>query len=108
MKTGHAIAAAVLLLLAGCGGGAPKSPSSAAIKEYPLKGEIVSLAPQGQAATIRHEKIDGWMEAMTMEFPVKDKAEFEKLRTGDRIAATVFVQDSDYWVGRINREAPAK
>lgn len=108
MRTVHALSIATLLLLCACGGGKPQPASSTPIKEYSLKGEIVSLAPREQAATIRHEKIDGWMEAMTMEFPVKDKAEFEKLRAGDRITATVFVQDTDYWIGRINREGPPK
>jgi Cu/Ag efflux protein CusF len=45
------------------------------------------------------------MEAMTMEYPVREKAEFAKLHVGDRITATVFVQDLDYWVGHIHREA---
>ena len=78
--------------------------STAPVKEYALKGEIVSLVPQGQAANIKHEKIDGWMEAMTMEFPVKDKSEFDSLRVGDRITATVFVQDS----GLLDRPHPSQ
>ena len=111
MKSKRAFAAIflpfALLLAAGCGGGGQKTASSTApVKEYQLKGEIVSLVPQGQAANIKHEKIDGWMEAMTMEFPVKDKSEFDSLRVGDRIAATVFVQDSDYWIGRIRKTGP--
>ena len=36
---------------------------------------------------------------MTMEFPVKDQAEFDKLRAGEKINATVFVQGNSYWVG---------
>jgi protein SCO1/2 len=95
---------ALLLLLAGCGGQKPVA-SNAPIKEYTLKGEVVSLVPRSQAANIKHEKIEGWMEAMTMEFPVKDKAEFDTLRPGDRITAIVYVQDADYWIGRIQRNA---
>jgi Cu/Ag efflux protein CusF len=43
------------------------------------------------------------MEAMTMEFPVKDPADFAKLRRGLRIHASVFVQESDlaYWIANI-------
>ena len=35
---------------------------------------------------------------MTMEFPVRDKAEFAKLTEGKRLTATVNVQDLDYWL----------
>jgi Cu/Ag efflux protein CusF len=48
------------------------------------------------------------MEAMTMEFPVKDQAEFDKLRAGETINATVFVQGNSYWVADVHEEsAPA-
>jgi protein SCO1/2 len=49
-------------------------------------------------AVIKHETIEGWMEPMTMEFPVRDKAEFAKLAEGKRLTATVNVQDLDYWL----------
>jgi Cu/Ag efflux protein CusF len=41
------------------------------------------------------------MEAMTMEFPVRDQAEFAKLAPGKRIRATVHVQELDYWISEI-------
>jgi Cu/Ag efflux protein CusF len=44
------------------------------------------------------------MEAMTMEFPVREKAEFAKLAQGQRIRATVNVQDLDYWLTDIQPE----
>jgi len=37
------------------------------------------------------------MEAMTMEYPIKDESELAKLHVGDHITATVFVQDLNYW-----------
>jgi Cu/Ag efflux protein CusF len=45
------------------------------------------------------------MEAMTMEYPVKDQAEFDKLHTGETINATVYVQGNSYWVGGIHEDA---
>jgi protein SCO1/2 len=87
-----------LLLAAACS----QPPKSAPPEErYPLRGEVVSLDPETQTARIRHGEIQGWMEAMTMDFPVKNKAEFEKLKPGDRIAATVFVRDLEYRLGNI-------
>jgi Cu/Ag efflux protein CusF len=41
------------------------------------------------------------MEAMTMEYPVKPDAEFQKLHVGDKIEATVIVGDPAYYVTAI-------
>jgi Cu/Ag efflux protein CusF len=38
------------------------------------------------------------MDAMTMEYPVKPDAEFQKLHVGDKIEATVVVNDPSYYV----------
>ncbi len=76
--------------------------SSAPIERYKLDGEIAGLDPQGHIAKIKGQKIEGWMEAMTMEYPIKDQREFETLHVGDHITATVFVQDLNYWIGEIH------
>jgi Cu/Ag efflux protein CusF len=78
-----------LVLLAGCAKQAPE-------KRYTLTGDVLGVDPKSQMATIKGDKIEGWMEAMTMEYPVKDKAEFSKLTVGDRISATVFVGEANY------------
>jgi protein SCO1/2 len=91
-----------LLTLSGCS--SDKKGNAAAVKRYPVRGEVVRLEPQRDIAVIKHEKIEGWMEAMTMEFPVRDKTEFAKLTEGKRIRATVFVQDLDYWIAEIQPE----
>jgi Cu/Ag efflux protein CusF len=83
-----------LVLLAGC-------KKQAQEKRYTLTGEVLSVDPKGQTANIKGDKIEGWMEAMTMEYPVKDKSEFAKLAVGDRISATVFVNDVNYHIGDI-------
>jgi Cu/Ag efflux protein CusF len=87
------VAAAVAL--AGC---AREKKSTAPIKTYKLTGEIKRLEPDRRTAIIKHDTIEGWMEAMTMEFPVRDTAEFAKLAEGKRISATVNVQELDYWL----------
>jgi Cu/Ag efflux protein CusF len=89
-RLGLCLLAAVAL--AGCG---------AQQKRYPMVGEIMALDPATHNATIKHEKIGDWMEAMTMEYTVKPDAEFAKLHVGDRIQATVVVQDPTYWVTEV-------
>ena len=82
-------------LLAGCAKPAPQE------KRYTLTGDVLRLDPNTRIATIKGDKIEGWMEAMTMDYPVKDKAEFANLHEGDRISATVFVAESSYRIGEI-------
>ena len=81
----------MLLMLAGC---AEKTP----VKRYPMTGEIKALDASAHSASIAAGKIGDWMEAMTMDYPVKPDAEFQKLHVGDRIEATVVVTDPDYYV----------
>lgn len=66
-----------------------------------MRGEVVQLDESQQLATVKHEEIKGWMGAMTMEYAVRDKADFAKLKKGSKFEATVFVQGDQYWIGRI-------
>lgn len=94
---------AVLFAVAFAGGCRKAEP----VSQFQLRGTVVRLTPENRLATIQHEEIKGWMEAMTMEFPVKDGAEFAKLKTGAHIEATVNVQDLDYWLTGIRVVATA-
>ncbi len=67
-------------------------------KRYPMQGEVKALDANANTATIAAAKIGDWMEAMTMEYPVKPDSEFQKLHVGDRIQATVVVNDPAYYV----------
>ena len=97
---------AIVLLLAGCKQEAARQEDKdQPLRRYALHGEVLRLDPKDKIAAIKHEKIGDWMEAMTMEFPVKEQAEFDKLRAGATINGTVFVQGNSYWVGEI-QESP--
>jgi Cu/Ag efflux protein CusF len=63
-----------------------------------MQGEIKAVDASAKTATIAAGKIGDWMEAMTMEYPVKPDSEFQKLHVGDRIEATVVVSDLKYYV----------
>ena len=93
---------ALTLLLSAC----TQTPREAAmsnepIKTYQLTGEITAMDGPTQVVTIKHEEIKGWMDAMTMGFPIKEKAEFEKLKPGLKITADVNVQGDDFWLSKI-------
>ena len=81
----------IALLLAGCHAGEPA-------KRYPMTGTVKALDPSVKSATIDAGKIGDWMEAMTMEYPVKPDSELAKLHVGERIRATVVVTGEKYYV----------
>ena len=65
------------------------------------------MDPSAQLATIKAEEIQGWMPAMTMEYPIKDKQEFQRLKVGEQIQAKVFVQGTDYWLATVSEALAA-
>jgi Cu/Ag efflux protein CusF len=84
------------LLLAACSTSQQVPP-----KRYTMQGEVKALDPTAKTATINAGKIGDWMEAMTMEYPIKPDAEFAKLHVGDKIEATVVVNDLKYYVTEV-------
>ncbi len=96
----------VAALLAGC---AAKKETGfdygEAKQRYAMKGEVLRLKPDTRVAVVKHENIEGWMEAMTMEFPVPSPEEFAKLKEGMTITATVEVNDLHYWLTGIKPQS---
>ncbi len=72
--------------------------------KYALKGVVLQLKPENRLAVIKHEKIEGWMEPMTMEFPVPSAEEYARLKEGLTIRATVCVNDLYFWLTGITVE----
>jgi Cu/Ag efflux protein CusF len=96
--------AILLVVLSGCSKPAAPTPE----KHYTLTGKVVSVNAKEQTASIDHEPIKGWMdEAMTMDYPIRSKAEFDQLHPGDRISATVNVRGLDYDLTDIRKLQPA-
>jgi protein SCO1/2 len=75
-----------------------------AAKDYVLHGTIVRVDVPGKVAVIDGQKIEGWMDAMTMDYPVHDPAELKGLAAGDKITATVHVpEDLSYWIDHVQK-----
>jgi len=90
------------LVLAACSGGS--APKEAAAKRYQMEGEIKAVDTANKTATIAHGQIGDWMGPMTMEYPIKPDAEFQKFHAGDKIKATVVVNDLSYYVTDVKVE----
>ncbi len=90
----------LVLLLPGCQRNPPQP-----VREYQMRGEVVSIDPSSQTATVKHGNIEGWMEAMTMEYPIHDKQEFAKVKVGGKIQAKILVQGHEYWIATVTEDA---
>jgi Cu/Ag efflux protein CusF len=71
-----------------------------------MTGEVMALNAKDRTATIKAGPIANWMDAMTMEYPIPSKDEFNRLHVGDKIKATVDVQDDAvYSLSHIEQQA---
>jgi Cu/Ag efflux protein CusF len=74
-------------------------------KTYQMRGEIVSIDAPSKVAVIHNEKVEGWMDSMTMEFPAHDAAALNGLKPGDHIVATIHVKDDlAYWIDDVKKQ----
>lgn len=92
----------VALLLAaavGCGRDAPApapvaAPSADPSPEattYMLRGKVRSVDPASGVVRIAHEDLPGFMDAMTMDFTPKDRANLAELAPGDEVEGPLVV-----------------
>ena len=88
-------AALIVSVFAGGQCGGTKSENE---KRYPLTGKVIALNKTEKTATINHDEIPGYMEAMTMEFKVKNDSDLDKMKPGDRISGDLVVTDSSSWI----------
>jgi Cu/Ag efflux protein CusF len=92
------------LFLCVVAGSCATSPNKEPVTRHRLHGVIRSVDASAKTVTVAHDKIEGFMGAMTMEYPVKDAQELKSLRQGETIDGIVFVQDTDFWLGEIKEK----
>jgi protein SCO1 len=81
-----AVLSLALLIAATCLG-----QSAPAKKSFQFHGKVESVSPDG--LTVSGDKIEGWMDAMTMKYKVDDPKVLKKVKAGDEITATVYEGD---------------
>ena len=92
------------LLAAGCKPAAPTPPAAAATNQtYAVRGVIQQIPPDQHHVTIKHEKIPGYMAAMTMDFSVRDTNALAGFAPGDEISFTLVVTTDDDWIENLQR-----
>ena len=75
-------------------------------KSFTFRGKIESLDAKAKTMNINGEKVDGWMEAMTMLYKVDNADVFNTAKVGDRIEATVY--DGDFVLYQVRVVADKK
>jgi protein SCO1 len=60
-------------------------------KALTFHGKVESVASDG--ITVNGEKVEGWMDAMTMKYKVDDPKVLKTVKPGDKITATVYEGD---------------
>lgn len=68
---------------------------SADAKYYPLRGKILAVDKAKKTATIKHEEIPDYMDAMTMEFPVRADHVWNDLTKDAEIRADLVVDNAN-------------
>src|SRR5688572_26269467 len=92
-----------LITLSACQKQDAKKASGEA-KRYPLKGKVVSVDKAKKKARIDHEEIPGFMEAMTMDFPIHEDWVWENMTPGAEVHAELVVDssaDEPYWLEKV-------
>ena len=75
-----------------------QSAAGTAIRTFTAHGVILEIKPDHTQVVIRHEAVVGYMDAMTMPFPVKDPSALAGLQRGDKIDFQLHVAETESWV----------
>ena len=73
--------------------------ASSGKKEYTFHGKVEAVNKSAKSLSVNGEKVEGWMDAMTMNYKVDDPSILDKLKPGDQIMATVY--DGDYTLHKV-------
>jgi Cu/Ag efflux protein CusF len=74
-------------------------------KSFTFHGKVESIDPLSKSMTVDGDKVEGWMDAMSMKYQVDNADVFKAVKVGDTIEATVY--DGDYKLYKVHVVKPA-
>ncbi|HJT70846.1 MAG TPA: copper-binding protein [Terriglobales bacterium] len=105
LNAGRAIAVCVAaLLIATVGLGQDKAGK----KALTFHGKVEAVEESAQSLKVNGEKVEGWMDAMTMSYKVDNPAILKKVKPGEQIMATVYEGDMILHNVRVMKEGAMK
>lgn len=105
-STFHTLLCLLMLVgLTACGRNVATHPTATPkpVKHYEVRGVFKEARDEGRKAVIAHDRIPGYMEAMTMTFDVRDTNGLRGLVSGDVIQFRMSVTDDDGWIDQISK-----
>ena len=75
---------------------------------FSVEGTVKEVKLADKQITIDHEKIPNYMDAMTMDFDVKNTNELKEVQVGDYVSFRMTVLPKDAWIDQITRLATTK
>jgi protein SCO1/2 len=100
-----------LFLFTSCSSESNQNVTSPNAKRYPMKGKVISVDKAAKKAKVDHEKIEGFMDRMTMDFPIRADWVWSELTPGAEITADLVVDSTakdPYWLENISITSAAK
>ncbi|MFO1498204.1 MAG: SCO family protein [Verrucomicrobiota bacterium] len=82
-------------------------PTQATDQVHTTRGIVREIAGDRHTAVIRHEAIQGYMPAMTMEFNVKNTNELSGIAVGDSVTFRLSATKQTHWIDTIRKVASA-
>jgi len=69
-------------------------------KSFTFHGKVESFDAASKSMTVDGDKVEGWMDAMSMKYAVDNVDVFKTVKVGDMIEATVY--DGDYKLYKVH------
>jgi protein SCO1 len=88
-------------------GGMSAHGNNSAATTYSARGVVEKITPDLRTATIHTETIHGYMDEMTMDYPVAHTNEFNGISPGDKINFTLIVSNNTDWIEGVYRTGHA-
>ena len=74
--------------------------AQSAKKSFTFHGKVESIDAASKSMTVDGDKVEGWMDAMSMKYTVDNADVFKTVKVGDMIEATVY--DGDYKLYKVH------
>jgi len=77
-------------------------------KSFTFHGKVESIDAPSKSMTVDGDKVEGWMDAMSMKYAVDNADVFKTVKVGDMIEATVYEADYKLYKVRVVKPAAKK
>jgi Cu/Ag efflux protein CusF len=74
-----------------------------ATKDWPITGEVLGFKSENRVLILKHDKIEGLMDAMTMGFELKDPALAKGLAKGDKVEGVLTTSVDAYVITALKK-----